>query len=303
LITCVAFFGVTVSQAWAVAWFDDFNDGNAEDGNPVTWTYNEIGFTPGTYDATSGDYFLAAPGNGNNNSLVASVDVPFQNTYVRTQTFVQPGMAPEEVGGNVGVVARLDPLTLTGYAAILDDNDQYELLRIDGGQPVTLMRQDGLDIGALSDALIELNIVGDQLSLFLWRPGEPKPAEPIVTVTDGNYPSGRAGILFNEDDDNTAGIFRFAAAQDTPFVDMLAGDFNMDGSVDAADYAFWRDRLGNPFTPNDYNVWRTNFGKTAGGGAALPSANPRSAAVPEPAACLILLAGIVSSIFLRRRIR
>ena len=34
----------------------------------------------------------------------------------------------------------------------------------------------------------------------------------------------------------------------------LPGDFNRDGSVDAADYVVWRKNPGGIYTPDDYNV-------------------------------------------------
>ena len=71
----------------------------------------------------------------------------------------------------------------------------------------------------------------------------------------------------------------------------LAGDFNGDGVVDAADYVVWRNGLGTIFMPSDYNVWRMHFGQTAGSGAALSSA--QSAAVPEPAGLLLIIAGTI----------
>ena len=40
----------------------------------------------------------------------------------------------------------------------------------------------------------------------------------------------------------------------------LPGDFNNDGTVDAADYVVWRKSDG---TPAGYNAWRTHFGQTA----------------------------------------
>jgi len=45
----------------------------------------------------------------------------------------------------------------------------------------------------------------------------------------------------------------------------LAGDFNADGTVDAADYSRWRDGLGTIYTQDDYNDWKTNFGQSLGG--------------------------------------
>jgi probable HAF family extracellular repeat protein len=73
----------------------------------------------------------------------------------------------------------------------------------------------------------------------------------------------------------------------------LPGDFNQDGSVNAGDYVVWRKGLGTTYTQNDYDIWRNHFGQTAGSGAALPSANPLSAAVPEPATMVILVSGVV----------
>jgi hypothetical protein len=56
----------------------------------------------------------------------------------------------------------------------------------------------------------------------------------------------------------------------------LEGDFNQNGSVDAADYVVWREGLGTTHTPDDYGVWRAHFGQTGGSGAVLAAA-----AVPE----------------------
>ena len=80
----------------------------------------------------------------------------------------------------------------------------------------------------------------------------------------------------------------------------LAGDYNRDGVVGAADFIVWRKALGqagndlaadgngnNEIDPGDYNIWRTNFGRMAEGGAGTSS----HGAVPEPASALLLLIG------------
>jgi hypothetical protein len=80
-----------------------------------------------------------------------------------------------------------------------------------------------------------------------------------------------------------------------PFRYSVPGDFNTDGTVDAADYAIWRNGLGTMYTQNDYEVWRAHFGIsfTAGSGSAgYPlgaSAEPLSAAVPEVASFAMML--------------
>lgn len=76
----------------------------------------------------------------------------------------------------------------------------------------------------------------------------------------------------------------------------LIGDYNEDGTVNAADYAVWRDNVGATDTlPNDaiggmigtaqYDQWRAAFGNTSGSGA--------GAAVPEPGTFVLALAALI----------
>jgi hypothetical protein len=65
----------------------------------------------------------------------------------------------------------------------------------------------------------------------------------------------------------------------------IDGDFNNDGRVDAADYISLRKQYDNIATGpglTAYQTWRTNFGRTSSGSGA-------SAAVPEPAALVLLM--------------
>jgi hypothetical protein len=76
----------------------------------------------------------------------------------------------------------------------------------------------------------------------------------------------------------------------------LPGDFNTDGTVDAADYVVWRKDYSNDQAM--YDAWRANFGVSLGTGSGSTgyplgaSAEPLSAAVPEPAGAWLLLIGI-----------
>ncbi|MGD9636215.1 MAG: hypothetical protein AB7U97_23235, partial [Pirellulales bacterium] len=75
---------------------------------------------------------------------------------------------------------------------------------------------------------------------------------------------------------------------------VLAGDFNIDGVVDAADYVVWRDGLDTIYTLDDYDMWLNHFGQTAGEAALAPTA------VPEPS-CILLLIGAACVIGLQRQ--
>jgi T5SS/PEP-CTERM-associated repeat protein len=65
---------------------------------------------------------------------------------------------------------------------------------------------------------------------------------------------------------------------------LIPGDYNQDGSVDAADYIVWRKGLGTTYTQIDYNTWRSHFGQTLGSGS--------SGAVPEAAASTLSLLAV-----------
>lgn len=94
-------------------------------------------------------------------------------------------------------------------------------------------------------------------------------------------------------------------------VAILGGDFNRDGTVDAADYSVWRDSFGQVGTDlaadgsgvttgvpdgvvdeHDYEFWKSHFGETSNGDAA------ESSAVPEPNCMLLagMLLGMVAGL-------
>jgi hypothetical protein len=291
LILWIGVFGV-VAVAHAAGWSDNFNDGNVKDGNPVTWLEDlgGSGLFPGDYNASSGDYVLTPAADGLDDSIMLSVvpSVTFTDTYIRAQGTVLPDPNdPENDGGNLVLLGRLDPGQLNGYLVYFDVSANLNVQIVEGGVTRDIGTTFDAPFDASSEVVVELNIVGDQLSAFAWLADDPngKPAEPQATATDTTFTSGVAGIAYAEDDDNTFGIFRYASAQDTPFVDTLPGDFNDDGRVDAADYVGWRN---GPAAPADYQTWRANFGAGASA-AALGAGGHSAAAIPEPASLLLAL--------------
>jgi hypothetical protein len=92
---------------------------------------------------------------------------------------------------------------------------------------------------------------------------------------------------------------------------LIPGDYSGDGNFDAADYVVWRNGLGSTHTLEHYNIWRANFGRTAGSGSSGASGphsgfavanlpNSGDAAVPEPAT-LVLLIVAAAGVSTRRR--
>jgi hypothetical protein len=77
----------------------------------------------------------------------------------------------------------------------------------------------------------------------------------------------------------------------------LAGDFNGDGTVDAADYVYWR-AGGETFIENSYAIWRSQFGQTPGS-AGTSAAAAAGVAIPEPATAALVAALVLAIIATR----
>ncbi len=100
----------------------------------------------------------------------------------------------------------------------------------------------------------------------------------------GLFSSGRALAFRATLDNGRQAILRFTVP-----LDSIAGDFNEDGVVDAADFVVLR-KDSDALPADAYDVWRANFGQSqrgAGAGAVAHSAS--GPAVPEPASILLWL--------------
>lgn len=94
----------------------------------------------------------------------------------------------------------------------------------------------------------------------------------------------------------------------------LVGDYNFNGTVDAADYVVWRKASGQSgvalaadgnangqIDPGDYNVWRSHFGQSASGAAAGNVNSSSNTVVPEPAGFVLVFMGVIMGLAIRVR--
>jgi hypothetical protein len=173
-----------------------------------------------------------------------------------------------ELGGLVQA-NEFDVLNITGTARL---EGMLEVELIDGFVP---------DIGNMFQILTAGSVIGT--------------FNPVNALDGGNLFDVDVSVLYSATDvvvqiDDVA----------------LLGDYNKNGTVDAADYALWRDTNGNigknlaadgnedgTVDDADYGVWRAHFGNTAqlGGGAFADS--PLSVTVPEPATYFLLMIAIL----------
>jgi hypothetical protein len=145
------------------------------------------------------------------------------------------------------------------------------------------------------------NPAGDTISLLVNCCGAVDTKTFASVPTDGvmsrNYP---ANTLLTNSPTNFAGVS--GSVNLSPTI-TPTGDYNGNGTVDAADYAFWRDRLDQTVTPNgsgadgdadgaidagDYDFWRNNFGDVV-----MPGAGGVSV-VPEPAALTLVVFNLLT---------
>jgi hypothetical protein len=150
----------------------------------------------------------------------------------------QFGLPPNLRGGNVGVVARFNPVSGNGYLVLMDDGNQWNLLQVEsfgleqfkfneGDDDAPIDPVTGASLNAANDLMIRLDVTGagteTLLEVWFWSPDQPMPTEPYRSYVDdfngvggiALINEGPAGIIYNEDDANTPGIFRFVETSGT----------------------------------------------------------------------------------------
>lgn len=188
-----------------------------------------------------------------------------------TGTF-SPGLSPTIL--SVGSIALSDSSTLVMELGGTAAGSGYDQIQSSG----TLTFD-----GTLQIALINgfTPTAGQSFNLFDWL------------TTGGTFDTlalpTLAGLAWNTSQLYTDGVLSLVTSAGLP------GDYNQNGTVDAADYTEWRDHLGGGTSlpnddtagvgPDDYTRWKTHFGETSGGGLGADSAG--AAAVPEPSASLL----------------
>ena len=148
-----------------------------------------------------------------------------------------------------------------------------------------------------------------------------------VALINGFVPSFGQKFEFLEAADGIEGVFANATlpeltgqswsiqygAQHVALIVGLPGDYNQDGTVDAADYTVWRSSLGanvpigNGADGNrdgkvdqlDYAIWKSNFGAVGISG----NGSGSSSAVPEPTSLVLVCLALAAASFRRTRRR
>jgi hypothetical protein len=162
----------------------------------------------------------------------------------------------------------------------------------------------GLAAGAQHDVLQvagDANIDGTVLVRFIngFAPRQGQQFEFLtfggaVDLTAASFEIQNLASGFEFDIAFAAGGVTLTALNDgVSLIDPIAGDYNTDGTVDAADYVLWRK---SGASPEAYDEWRANFGSIAGAAASLMDAS-----VPEPRGMILFAISLCAMAALRLR--
>jgi hypothetical protein len=212
-----------------MVFFDDFDDRDAEDGNPVTWV--PVPGFPGTFDASSGDYLLAT----SERAIVTGVPAyELEDVSIRTPVRI---LAPSAPVGGIELIARGNRSTLDGYLGGFNEEAIAYIRRTDmPGQPSFAMAQTNLR-PLEKDVMLQFDVFGDDLSMWAWRADEPMPTTPLLSATDDRLSVGEVAIdYFSLESDPMLGsaVFRFVHVANSPIRDLM-GDFNYKGLLETED--------------------------------------------------------------------
>lgn len=255
---------LTSADDWTQVWND------ATTASPPTFNFNRVGF-------------LAGGPMRANRITFSSIDVTTAPIDALTlQVFTAgPDAGTVLIRNNRPESFEIEFYDIFSNAGSLNDDDWTSLDAQEGndGEFEGWEESAGNGAGLLSEyRLFSTLNVAPSSTLSLGKAfdvGSPEDLKFFVGLSDGTY---------------LRGVVEYIA-------DGLTGDFNRDNTVDAADYVVWRKGLGTTHIENDFNLWRTNFSKTVGGGGS------DEAPVPEPNAVVMLLLALAPVSWVRRTSR
>jgi hypothetical protein len=262
----------TTSTTYAVVVTDDFSDGNDTAG--PTWTHLDgyVGSTGQTWDASTGQYRLVAPGIPSNplgfNFVGSHVGPSFGDVRVsmdlvefhKSQAGPPGPSLPHIMAHSNGANGQA---AMTGYAYGLDpfagNDGEVSLFRVNPGLDIDDLSAQRATLEEGKSYRFILEVIGNTLHGQIYNLTDGgKVAEQFVDlVFEGGptYANGTSGTFgYTEDPFSTTfGIDNFKAET------AVAGDYNRDGKTDAADYVVWRKTVGQQSPQLDMNPGINEF--------------------------------------------
>jgi RNA polymerase sigma factor (sigma-70 family) len=231
--------GLIGTASAATVFFDDFEDGSATDGSPVTWRpYAEyLNLGNSTFSASTGDYVLTPHSGADVVAAVLDPGVNLANVSIRTQ-LKTTGIDDATVEGT-GLLIRTD-IALpnpTGFDCGIESDGKLYIATKQAGFTELASAQSGLS-PLTGDVVLQVDVIGNSLRLFAWRPGEPKPQQPQVEAISDYRESGSIGIYYNPPAGKGTATFRYIHVADMPIPEPSSLSLGSLGAAALASLAF-----------------------------------------------------------------
>jgi hypothetical protein len=88
------------------------------------------------------------------------------------------------------------------------------------------------------DVVLQFDVFGNSLKLFAWRPNEPKPTVPTVSVIDNRFPDAGNIALLHHPMGTGSGAFRYVHVAETPIPEPATAALGSLAFIALASFAF-----------------------------------------------------------------
>ena len=199
---------------------------------------------------------------------------------------------------------------LTAVGGIVAPGESIGTLDVNGDFALDPQATLQIEVGGGSDLL---NVTGDatlagDLEVVLAGGTQPQLGQQFLIMIAGSVTDLGLSLSGPHADNFELNVFSNTLILRSLF-EGLAGDFNGNGIVDVADYALWRNTLGQNVSAGqgadgngngvvdqaDYDLWKTNFGNSN-------SQSSNLSAVPEPSTGILILLTLLCKVAVTLRV-
>ena len=225
--------------------FDDFEDGDATDGNPVKWTVEQP--EPGTFEVIDGDLVVTLPDDplppGDARGTCLSPRITVTDASFRAQVkYIVPGSNWATFWSR-GVNFTPDGSeSISLESAIRADGLlSLHISRLTPDLVFQILRQAETDVNPFQEIVnFQFDVFGEFANVTVWPDGQPKPSKAnldTVRIPASVWDEGQFGLCSASFDNIEVPPQRISyfAALPTPHATLVRGDFDENLVIEAAD--------------------------------------------------------------------
>ena len=211
---------ITGPAAAELILFEEFADGDPFDANPASW----VGGGGDSLSVDETGLLMESDDFGR----AGVQELGLTDISVRTRVSVIEG-------GMVGIASRWQPGGPNGSSYYGVTGSGSTLLGI--GSTMAILASGGVRNVNLSDVMLQLDVIGDQIDFWIWKPSEMMPEEPNLSthhtdITDGDFYIFAGGSYDFDPRGPVKVAIRYVEVADRH---IATGDFDSNGQLDIDD--------------------------------------------------------------------